>query len=54
MATNALLEHKGATTALITTAGFRDVLEVGTQQRADLYSVVAQREPVAGASALAT
>lgn len=46
VATNALLEHKGATTALITTSGFRDVLEIGTQQRADLYSVIEQREPV--------
>ncbi|MBM3148392.1 MAG: hydantoinase/oxoprolinase family protein, partial [Actinobacteria bacterium] len=46
VATNALLEHTGAATALITTAGFRDVLEVGTQQRAELYSVVQQRQPV--------
>jgi N-methylhydantoinase A len=46
VATNALLEHKGACTGLITTKGFRDVLEVGTQQRAELYSVVQQREPV--------
>lgn len=46
VATNALLEHKGAVTGLVTTAGFRDVLEVGTQQRAELYSVVQQREPV--------
>jgi N-methylhydantoinase A len=46
VATNALLEHKGACTGLITTAGFRDVLEIGTQQRAELYSVVQQRQPV--------
>jgi len=46
VATNALLEHKGARTALITTKGFRDVLEIGTQQRAELYSVVQRRQPV--------
>jgi len=45
VATNALLEHKGAKTALVTTAGFRDVLEIGTQQRAELYSVVQSRRP---------
>ncbi len=45
VATNALLEHKGAKTALLTTAGFRDVLEIGTQQRAELYSVVQSRRP---------
>jgi len=46
VATNALLEHKGARTALLTTRGFRDVLEVGTQQRPELYSVVQGRPPV--------
>ena len=46
VATNALLEHKGARTALITTRGFRDVLEIGTQQRRELYSVVQSRPPV--------
>ena len=45
VATNALLEHKGARTALLTTEGFRDVLEIGTQQRAELYSVVQTRLP---------
>ncbi len=45
VATNALLEHKGAKTALLTTAGFSDVLEIGTQQRAELYSVVQSRQP---------
>jgi N-methylhydantoinase A len=33
IATNALLERKGAVTALITTAGFRDVLEIGKGRR---------------------
>lgn len=35
---NALLERKGARTALITTAGFRDVLEIGRASRPDLYN----------------
>ena len=33
IATNALLERKGAVTALVTTAGFRDVLEIGKGRR---------------------
>ena len=37
VATNTLLERKGARTALIVTAGFRDVLQVGRQDRPDLY-----------------
>ncbi len=37
VATNAVLEHKGARTALITTAGFRDVLAIGRQTRPALY-----------------
>ena len=37
VATNALLERKGARTALITTKGFRDVLEIARQRRPDLY-----------------
>ncbi len=45
VATNALLEGKGARTALITTRGFRDVLEIGTQQRRELYNVVPVRRP---------
>ena len=35
--TNAMLEGRGARTALITTRGFRDVLEIGRQQRDHLY-----------------
>ena len=38
VATNALLERKGARSALITTRGFRDVLEIGRQARAKLYT----------------
>ncbi len=37
VATNALLERKGARTALITTAGFADVIEIGRQDRPSLY-----------------
>jgi N-methylhydantoinase A len=37
VATNALLERKGARTALITTRGFRDVLQIARQNRPDLY-----------------
>lgn len=38
VATNALLEGKGETTALITTKGFRDILLIGRQNRPDLYN----------------
>ena len=39
VATNALLEGKGSRTALITTMGFEDVLEIGRQSRAELYNL---------------
>ncbi len=39
VATNALLERKGAPTALITTRGFRDVLQIGRQNRPVLYDL---------------
>ena len=39
VATNALLEGTGGRTALVTTAGFEDVLEIGRQNRADLYDL---------------
>ena len=45
VATNALLERKGARTALITTKGFRDVLEIGRQARPRLYDLEPQRTP---------
>ena len=44
-ATNALLERKGARTALITTKGFRDLLEIARQKRPALYDLHA-RKPV--------
>ena len=36
---NALIERKGVTTGLITTAGFRDVLEIGREWRYDLFNL---------------
>src|SRR5262245_54447441 len=39
LATNAIIERKSATTALLTTRGFRDVLETRTELRYDLYDV---------------
>ncbi len=39
LVTNAVIEHKGARLGLITTAGFRDVLEAGTEQRYDIYDL---------------
>ncbi|WP_336023641.1 hydantoinase/oxoprolinase family protein [Halobellus salinisoli] len=40
---NALLEDAGARTALVTTAGFRDVLEIGRQDRPSLYDLDAEK-----------
>jgi len=45
IATNALLERRGARTALITTAGFADVIEIGRQNRPDLYALVPHKPP---------
>lgn len=45
VATNALLERRGARTALITTQGFRDVLEIGRQNRPSLYDLTQARPP---------
>ena len=39
VATNAVLERKGAATGLITTAGFRDVLIIGRQKRYETYDL---------------
>ncbi len=39
VATNAVLERKGARTVLVTTAGFRDVLEIARQNRPELYAI---------------
>jgi N-methylhydantoinase A len=40
VATNALIQHRGARTGLITTDGFRDLLEIGRQKRPDLYDLM--------------
>ena len=39
---NAILERKGARTALLTTEGFRDVLELGREMRYSPYDVFAE------------
>ena len=44
VATNAVLERKGAKIGLITTQGFRDVLEIGRQWRQSLYQTVLEPE----------
>jgi len=43
VATNALLEGRGARTVLVATEGFEDVVELGRQARADLYRLCAAR-----------
>ncbi|MGB0909794.1 MAG: hydantoinase/oxoprolinase family protein [Nitrospirales bacterium] len=40
VATNALLERKGSSTALVTTKGFRDLLLIGRQTREQLYDLL--------------
>ncbi|WP_226781309.1 hydantoinase/oxoprolinase family protein [Oceaniglobus trochenteri] len=39
LATNALIEKRGAKTALVTTRGFRDVIEIGRESRFDQYDL---------------
>ncbi|MDH3731890.1 MAG: hydantoinase/oxoprolinase family protein [Gemmatimonadota bacterium] len=47
VATNALLERKGARVALVTTAGFEDVIEIGRQARREIYDLaVSKPEPL--------
>jgi len=43
LATNALIERKGARTAFLTTAGFRDILEMGFEKRIAQYDLDADR-----------
>ncbi len=45
VATNALLERRGARTAIVTTEGFRDVLEIARQNRPSLYDLSRDRPP---------
>ncbi len=44
--TNALIQHRGVKTGLITTDGFRDLLEIGRQKRPDLYDLQADKPEV--------
>lgn len=47
VAINAVLQRKGAKVALITTKGFKDVIEIGRQNRRDIYELVGSRtEPL--------
>ena len=46
VATNALIQHRGVKTGLITTDGFRDLLEIGRQKRPDLYDIQADKPPI--------
>jgi N-methylhydantoinase A len=43
VATNALLERKGARTALVTTQGFEDAIEIGRQARPEIYNLLVKR-----------
>ena len=45
VATNALLERRGVPTVLVTNAGLGDVLEIGTQERPELFDLEIQRPP---------
>lgn len=40
VATNAMLEHKGARTGMITTRGYRDIIHIGRHQRPQNYSIM--------------
>lgn len=47
LVTNAMIERKGAKTALLTTAGFRDAIEIGRETRYDLYDLMLENpEPL--------
>jgi len=50
--TNALLERRGAPTALFVTRGFGDLLRIGTQQRPDLFALDVRRPPALYAESL--
>jgi N-methylhydantoinase A len=45
VATNSLLERSGARVVLVTNRGFEDVLEIGRQNRPQLYALVGRRAP---------
>ena len=45
LATNAIIERKGALAALVTTEGFRDVLDIGYESRYDQYDIMIEKPP---------
>ncbi len=46
VATNALIQHRGVKTGLVTSKGFRDLLEIGRQKRPDLYDLQVDKPEV--------
>lgn len=49
LATNAIIERRGAKTALITTQGFRDTIEIGSESRHDQYDIFIKKpQPLVG------
>ena len=49
VATNALLERKGCNVALLITKGFADLLEIGYQNRPEIFSLCIKKSPKLGA-----
>ena len=45
IATNMVIERRGSPTAVLTTAGFRDILEIGRQQRPQVYDYTQGKPP---------
>ena len=45
VATNALIEREGVETGLVTTTGFRDVIEIGREKRTDVYDYSPSKPP---------
>ncbi len=45
VATNAILERKGAVTAFVATAGFEDTIAIGRQNRPELYDLTSRKPP---------
>ncbi|TGV45465.1 hydantoinase/oxoprolinase family protein, partial [Mesorhizobium sp. M2D.F.Ca.ET.160.01.1.1] len=49
LATNAIIERRGANTALVTTDGFRDTIEIGSESRHDQYDIFIKKpQPLVG------
>lgn len=46
IATNAVIERKGARCALVTTKGFRDILELGRRDRQRMYGLTGVQDPL--------